>query len=72
MQLPVFRSVNPFVLKPKHWWDYINPFFWRRKRIVEAILKYEWEKANPAVYKAVKDALLYGEGSFHYDGERLW
>lgn len=62
--------MNPFEIRPKRWWDWVNPFFWRRKRIIEAVLQYEWEKAKPAIDNAVRDALIYGKGSFYYDSKR--
>lgn len=34
-------SKRPFTIKPKHWWSYLNPFWWKRKKIIEAVIKYQ-------------------------------
>jgi len=54
----------PFEVKPKHWWDYLNPFWWRKKRAVEALARCMWAKHDLSrkLDKALHDALLYGEG----------
>jgi hypothetical protein len=51
-------------ITPKHWYQWINPFWWRRRKLILAILDYQWEHEGmkDKVEKAVKDAILYGEG----------
>jgi hypothetical protein len=58
--------MTPFILTPKHWWTYLNPFWWRRKRIVEAVLAHEFKRYEKAFYNATRDALLYGKGSVRF------
>lgn len=54
----------PFAVKPAHWWDYINPRWWRRKKRIEIFLAYVWETQNlePKFDAALRDALLTREG----------
>lgn len=56
-------SECPFHIKPKHWWQYLNPFWWRTKRWVEAIMAYQWsnEGMHKRVEEAVKNTMLYGD-----------
>lgn len=64
------KVANPFVIKPKYWWQWFSPTFWRYKRVMETVLTYEWEKNKPAFENAVRDALMFGKGSFYYDSKR--
>ncbi len=53
--------MNPFQVKAKHWWDYLNPLWFRRKRIVEKVLKYQWEHGGRQEFeRQLKNNLLYG------------
>lgn len=59
---------NPFKIKPLHWWEYVNPFFWIRKRRVEAFMAYQWKAENmdAKLNQALRDAAMYGEGRIYY------
>lgn len=58
----------PFTIHPKHWWQYLNPFWWKRKRMIEAFIDYHWAQmgVKEKVEEAVRDAYLYGEGSVEW------
>ncbi len=58
------KSNRAFLIKPTHWWDRLNPFWWRRKRITEAVLDHMWRSENmeEKMQDAIRDAVLYGEG----------
>lgn len=52
---------DPFDVKPKHWWGYLNPFEYKRRRIIKAILKYQWEHGGKDVIeRKLKNMMLYG------------
>lgn len=52
---------KPFSLKPSHWWSYLNPFWWKRKRVCEKVLGYQWENGGKEDFeKRVRNTLLYG------------
>lgn len=59
-------------IKPKHWWEYLNPFWWRRKQTIEAVLNYQFEKRKSEVEKAFTDSVLYGTGKvgIKWDGDK--
>lgn len=61
--------MNAWNIRPKHWYQWINPFWWRTRKRVIAILNYEWERngMNTKVEKAMVDAIIYGEGSVSID-----
>ncbi len=65
-----------FTVTPKHWWSYLNPFWWRTKRIVEAVVNHEYEKHKPEIEKAIQDAYLYGTGILsdykHVEFNGIW
>lgn len=52
-------------IKPKHWWTYLNPFWYRRRRLMRQWLKVmiNDSKLDEQFQKAVNDAVLYGQGS---------
>lgn len=54
----------PFAVKPAHWWYWLNPRWWRRKKNMEISLAYVWETQNlePKFDAAIRDALLTGKG----------
>lgn len=56
--------MKPFIVKPKRWWQWLQPSFRRHKRIMEALAEYEWTKGGmkEKCEKAMRDAILYGEG----------
>jgi hypothetical protein len=57
----VKANTKPFSIKPKHWWTYLNPFWWKKKRIIERLLEYQWKNGGEAeAEKRIKNALLYG------------
>lgn len=57
---------SPFTIKPKHWWSYLNPWWWRRKRMIEAFMNYQWDKMEleKKFASAINEAVMYGEGYF--------
>jgi hypothetical protein len=57
------RSEKPFIVKPKHWWDYLNPRWYAKKRVMESFLKYQWEQGGlgEKVADRIKRHFLYGE-----------
>jgi hypothetical protein len=63
----------PFKIAPKHWYHWLNPFWWRRKRLLQAVVDYEWESNNmeEKITKALTDAVLYGEGYMNLIREDL-
>lgn len=61
----------PFHVKPSHWWYYLNPFWWRRKRKIEAFLAYEWDNGLEAkTYDVITKAMLYGSGVIDWTEEK--
>ena len=54
----------PFKITPLHWWGWLNPFFWRRKYILEKVLVYQWGKDNldQKIKETIEQAVLYGTG----------
>jgi hypothetical protein len=63
------REMISWRIKLAHFWHYLNPFWWRRKRIIEAILKYQWEKyhTEDKINIAIRDAYIIGTGSVEVD-----
>lgn len=59
----------PFTLKPTRWWDYLNPFWWQKKRIVEKVMNYTWDAhgLEEKINEALKDAIRYGKGKIPMD-----
>lgn len=55
--------MSPFTVKPKHWWTYLNPRWYARKRILEEVFKYQWEQGGleKEFVERVKRHYLYGE-----------
>lgn len=52
---------SPFKVKPRHWWNYLNPFDYKRRRIVEKVLEYEWEHGGKEeVEQKFKNLILFG------------
>lgn len=60
-----------FDVKPLHWYEWINPFWWRRRRTIQAVLDYQWEKYGKDKFeKAYRDAMIYGKGIADIDFEK--
>lgn len=61
----------PFDIKPMHWWDRINPFWYRKRRVIRAVIEYQWSKEgmDKKLQEAVKNAVLYGEGRIDFEKE---
>ena len=61
--------MSDFKIKPKHWYQWINPFWWRQRKLMQAVLDYQWEqkRMKEKVQKAVTDSVLYGEGKVSMD-----
>lgn len=54
--------MNSFTVKPRHWWQYLSPWFWKRKKIAEALLKYELENGlEKMVEEKYRRNILFGE-----------
>jgi len=53
-----------FTIRPTRWWDWINPFFWRRARRVEAFMEWQWKQidGDKRMDEAIRNAYLYGTG----------
>ena len=50
-----------FDIKPKHWYTYLNPFWWRRRKLIKAVLNYQWEKYGKEQFEiAYRNTMLYG------------
>ena len=62
------KTPKLFTVKPKHWWQWLSPWFWKRKRITEKYLEHLWEIGlKEKTEKAIKDSMLYGTGFFGVD-----
>lgn len=54
--------MDAFKIYPRHWYDWINPFFWRRAKIVKAMLNSHWDHGGKEEFeKKYRNAVLYGE-----------
>lgn len=53
----------PFDIRPKHWYEWINPFWWKRRKIALTLLNHEWEKYREELEAAFLEAILNGEGN---------
>lgn len=52
----------PFVVRPRHWWNYLNPGWWKTKRTIEALIAYQWDHGvRQEVEETIKRHVLYGE-----------
>jgi len=53
--------VNTFKIRPEHWWQWINPFWWRNARRVHKIMEYQWDHGGKEEFeKKYRNAVLYG------------
>jgi len=54
-----------FTIDAKHWWNYLNPFWWRRRKHIEALIEWQWKREGMSkkIEKAIRRAYLYGHGS---------
>lgn len=48
------------MVRPKKWWDWINPWFWRRAKLFKLIIEHQMEQG--VTTKNVKDWVLYAKG----------
>ena len=54
--------MKAFTVHPKHWWTWLNPFWYRRKKIMEAVIQYEWEHGGEKqVQEKIRRHFLYGD-----------
>ena len=49
---------KPFNIRPKHWYQWFSPSFWRMKRTAEAYLN--TVEVATAFERRIRDAVLYG------------
>lgn len=56
--------MTPFIIKPTYWWSYLNPFWWKRKWILETLLAYQWDSrgVEEQIKTAIKDTIVFGKG----------
>lgn len=55
---------SPFIIRPKRWYDWINPYWWRRAKLTKRIADYMWEKEGmeEKISEAIRDCYTYGTG----------
>lgn len=58
-----------FDIRPKHWYEWINPRWWKRRKITLALLNHEWEKRHMDEVAIRYEEMLirHGEGSIDID-----
>ena len=58
-------SKKPFKLRPNKWYQWINPFWWRRAKQMEKLMVFLWKenKMDEKVRVFVEDALIYGSAT---------
>lgn len=54
---------EPFDVKPKHWWTWLNPRWYVKRRILRALLKHQWEESGleKKMLDKIKQHYLYGD-----------
>lgn len=54
----------PFSIKPQHWYDYLNPLWYRKRRVVLVVMEHVWktEGLEQKMNNAIRDAFIYGTG----------
>jgi len=54
-------------IRPKKWWLWLTPSWWKYKKTVEHMVKTKFEEGWPVIEKAMSDMTIYGEGGFLLD-----
>jgi len=50
-----------FKLKPKHWYQWLNPYWWRKAKIAEEAMNYMFREKEGEINQKIKRHLIYGD-----------
>ena len=67
--IPCPRIEDSFRLRPKHWYQWINPFWWQRQRTIYKFMKWHMKATNmdEKLKEAMNDMMIYGRGVIKVD-----